>query len=60
MQTIFRTYNNLNQEFKFIILSETDQIELPHNPQPQKNNSFHRYYSLSQILDPTKKILIPE
>jgi hypothetical protein len=35
---------------QFFILSETNIIELKHNPKPLKNNSYRAYYQLADIL----------
>jgi len=46
-----------DNEKQFFILSETNQIELPHHPKPPKNNSFRAYYKLSDILDRSTNIV---
>lgn len=43
---------------RFYILSQSDNIDLPNKPKPQRNNSNISYYTLKEIL--TKKIVIPE
>lgn len=41
---------NVDEEKQFLILSETNVIELNHKPKPLKNNSYRAYYQLSDIL----------
>lgn len=36
--------------YRFYILSEEEQIILPHQPHPEKNNTGPRYYKLAEIL----------
>ncbi len=46
-----------DNEKQFFVLSLTNQIELKHHPKPAKNNSFRAYYTLSELLNPDKKIV---
>lgn len=39
-----------SEDYRFYILSETEQISLKHSPKPPTNNSGARYYSLSEML----------
>ena len=42
---------------KFFVLSDSNQIPLPHKPRPERNNAKHAYYTLAEILDHDNKIL---
>lgn len=46
-----------NNEKQFYILSEHNQIELPHRPRPKQNGVFRAYYKLAEILDQSKIII---
>nr|WP_312291527.1 hypothetical protein [Clostridium chromiireducens] len=39
-----------SEDYRFYILSETEQISLKHSPKPSTNNSGARYYSLAELL----------
>lgn len=49
--------NYANEEKQFFILSLSNQIDLPHKPKPNKNNSFRAYYKLADLLNCNKKII---
>lgn len=51
-------YSDINYDERFYILSESENIDLPNNPKPQRNNAKFTYYTLKDIL--TKEIVIPE
>lgn len=42
--------------YRFYILSEEEEILLPHEPRPEKNNTGPRYYKLAEILSGEKVI----
>lgn len=44
-----------DEEKQFFILSETNVIELPHKPKPDKNNSFRAYYTLAKLINQNPK-----
>ncbi len=39
-----------NTEYRFYLLSQTNQIELKHGPKPPKNNAGGWYYKISELL----------
>lgn len=51
-------YQDEEKDQRFYLLSETESIELPNKPHPERNNTKFTYYTLKEIL--TKKIVIPE
>lgn len=39
-----------SEDYRFYILSETEQITLKHHPKPKANNTGARYYSFAELL----------
>jgi len=48
----------LEYDMRFYVLSESEKIELPHQPKPERNNAKFTYYTLTEVL--TNKIIVPE
>ncbi|EHQ92318.1 hypothetical protein [Desulfosporosinus youngiae] len=47
-------FSHHNEDYRFYILSEKGQIELPHAPKPSVNNSGGWYYTLAELLSGKK------
>lgn len=47
-----------NEDYRFYVLSETEQIVLKHCPKPAVNNPGPRYYSLAEILSGKSEVKV--
>ncbi|WP_238917706.1 hypothetical protein [Clostridium sp. YIM B02555] len=47
-----------NEDYRFYVLSETEQIVLKHCPKPVVNNPGPRYYSLAEILSGKSEVKV--
>ncbi len=46
------------EEYRFYFLSNEHVIALAHEPRPPVNNSYHCYYTLSELLSGKKEVQI--
>ncbi len=46
------------EDRRFYVLSETDQIDLPHSPQLMRNIQGHCYFTLDELLSGSKIVQV--